>query len=127
MPKITYIDINGKRHECDVAAGVSVMEGALNRGRDSSEKVQDTLQALRDIYEAVNKINDMNAQIATAAEEQSQVANEINRNVVSIAQMATDTTNDAQESHSTGTEIVAISQRLSALVMQAGHTNAAEF
>ena len=32
MPKITYVDINGERHECDVSAGVSVMEGAIQNG-----------------------------------------------------------------------------------------------
>jgi ferredoxin, 2Fe-2S len=29
MPKITYIDVNGERRECEVAAGLSVMEGAI--------------------------------------------------------------------------------------------------
>lgn len=30
MPKITYIEFNGKPHEVDVAVGLSVMEGAIN-------------------------------------------------------------------------------------------------
>ena len=30
MPKITYIEFNGTPHEVDVAAGLSVMEGAIN-------------------------------------------------------------------------------------------------
>ena len=29
MPKITYIEHNGKSHEIDVANGLSVMEGAV--------------------------------------------------------------------------------------------------
>ena len=29
MPKITYIEYNGKSHEIEVAKGLSVMEGAL--------------------------------------------------------------------------------------------------
>ena len=29
MAKITYIDINGTSHECDVENGLSVMEGAI--------------------------------------------------------------------------------------------------
>ncbi|MCZ6892681.1 MAG: 2Fe-2S iron-sulfur cluster-binding protein [Gammaproteobacteria bacterium] len=29
MPKIIYVDINEERHECDVSAGISVMEGAI--------------------------------------------------------------------------------------------------
>lgn len=32
MPKITYIDINGESRECEVAAGLSVMEGAIQNG-----------------------------------------------------------------------------------------------
>ncbi len=29
MPKITYIDLDGEQHVCDVASGLSVMEGAI--------------------------------------------------------------------------------------------------
>lgn len=32
MPKIIYVDINGARRECNVANGVSVMEGAIQNG-----------------------------------------------------------------------------------------------
>ena len=32
MPKIIYVDIDGARHECNVANGVSVMEGAIQNG-----------------------------------------------------------------------------------------------
>ena len=32
MARIVYIDINGTRHECKVANGVSVMEGAIQNG-----------------------------------------------------------------------------------------------
>lgn len=34
MPKITFVDINGGRHECEVASGISVMEGAIQNGID---------------------------------------------------------------------------------------------
>lgn len=34
MPKITYVDINGDRKECDVANGISLMEGAIQNGID---------------------------------------------------------------------------------------------
>lgn len=30
MPKVTYIENNGTKHEIDVKAGLSVMEGAVN-------------------------------------------------------------------------------------------------
>ena len=32
MPKITYIDVDGKAFETSVASGLSLMEGAINAG-----------------------------------------------------------------------------------------------
>lgn len=101
-----------------VRTSVSVMGVALNKGQDSSGKVEDTLNALMEIHKAVITINDMNAQIATAAEEQSQVANEINKNIVSITQIADATTHDASESRATGVKIADISGQLKKLVAE---------
>jgi len=32
MPKITYIDLDGAKYDCEVANGLSVMEGAVANG-----------------------------------------------------------------------------------------------
>ena len=32
MPKNTYVDVDGTRYDCEVASGLSVMEGAINNG-----------------------------------------------------------------------------------------------
>ncbi|MGD9601347.1 MAG: 2Fe-2S iron-sulfur cluster-binding protein [Gammaproteobacteria bacterium] len=32
MPKITFIDLDGEQHTCDIASGLSVMEGAVANG-----------------------------------------------------------------------------------------------
>ncbi len=101
-------------------SSVSVMEAASIKGSESSEKVEDTFNALKDIHQSVNIINDMNAQIATAAEEQSAVANEINQNIVSITQSADAATQDAQESQQTSVKIATISQQLKDLVTKMG-------
>ena len=45
------------------------------------------MDALRRIGDAVSIISDMNIQIASAAEEQSSVAEEVNRNVAAIRQV----------------------------------------
>lgn len=101
-----------------VRSTVSVMEVASTKGGESSEKVEDTFSALKDIHRSVNIINDMNAQIATAAEEQSAVANEINQNIVSITQVADATTRDANDTQETSVKVATISQQLKELVIQ---------
>jgi methyl-accepting chemotaxis protein len=52
------------------------------------EEVSKAGDALQQIAGAVSTITDMNTQIATASEQQSAVAEEINRNVVSISDLA---------------------------------------
>jgi 2Fe-2S ferredoxin len=32
MPTITYVDVDGTRYDCEVASGLSLMEGAINGG-----------------------------------------------------------------------------------------------
>lgn len=78
---------------------------AMQAMRTSQSKAQGTMemasqadQAINDISSAVAKIQHMNTQIATAAEEQSYAAEEINRNVIRIVKMVNDTNNQAQKS-----------------------------
>lgn len=63
---------------------VTVMETGRREASDTVEHAKHTQQILADIKRSVTQINGMNLQIATAAEEQSMVAEDINRNVVSI-------------------------------------------
>lgn len=101
-------------------SSVAVMKEASEKGLESSEKVEDTFKALKDIHQSVNIINDMNAQIATAAEEQSAVANEINQNIVSISQSADATTQAASDSRETSVKIADLSQQITDLVSHLG-------
>src|SRR5690606_33181071 len=63
-------------------------------------------------------INDMNTQIATAAEAQSAVAEEINRNVTTISVIADTTSNDAQQTSQISEELVRLAAELNRLVGQ---------
>ncbi len=65
---------------------VKVMTSSRDQAQASVEQANNAGLALRAITDAVGNITNMNAQIATAAEEQSVVAEEMNQNVVHIHQ-----------------------------------------
>ncbi|CAK0766375.1 methyl-accepting chemotaxis protein [Gammaproteobacteria bacterium] len=82
-------------------AGAQEAVRAMKEGRRQAEaSVQQAASAgesLEAISQAVIAITDMNTQIATAAEEQSAVAEEMNRNIVSIGGVADETATGAQQ------------------------------
>jgi aerotaxis receptor len=59
--------------------------------------VQQADEALVGISDAVANITDMANQIAAAAEEQSAVADEVNRSITTIAQLADQTSGEAHD------------------------------
>ncbi len=77
---------------------VSAMQKGREQAQHGSEQANEAGEALEGIVQAVNMITDMNTQIATAAEEQSTVSNEINENVTDVARLAEQSTRSAEES-----------------------------
>lgn len=77
---------------------VMAMEIGRKQADDGVERVQQADLALAGISDAVANISDMANQIAAAAEEQSSVADEINRNITNIAQLAEKTSGEAHSS-----------------------------
>ncbi|AYC35087.1 methyl-accepting chemotaxis protein [Pseudomonas cavernae] len=77
---------------------VSSMHNSHQQAQGSVEQVELAVAALRRIGEAVSVITDMNLQIASAAEEQSAVAEEINRNVATIRDVTESLSGQADES-----------------------------
>ncbi len=95
---------------------VSTMESGRSQTQTSVEKATKAGQALEAINQSVGTISDMNAQIASAAEEQSAVAEEINRNMVEIRQITEQTANGAKETANESTELSNSANQLSAMV-----------
>ncbi|WP_312713977.1 methyl-accepting chemotaxis protein [Stutzerimonas nitrititolerans] len=101
-----------------VRNAVKAMEGAQIRAHAGSECVAKAAQSLTVIAGEVGTINDMNTQIATAAEEQSAVAEEINRNITTISMIADTTSTDAQQTARISDELVQLAAELNRLVSQ---------
>ncbi|QXH57847.1 methyl-accepting chemotaxis protein [Pseudomonas maumuensis] len=77
---------------------VEAMQAGQRQAQDSAAQMEQTLPALQRIGEAVTVITDMNLQIASAAEEQSAVAEEVNRNVAGIRDVTESLSGQADES-----------------------------
>ncbi|WLH75740.1 methyl-accepting chemotaxis protein [Pseudomonas fluorescens] len=90
---------------------VSSMGNSYRQAQGSVEQVSQAVTALRQIGEAVTVISDMNLQIASAAEEQSAVAEEINSNVATIRDVTESLSEQANES-------ARVSQALNSLANQ---------
>ncbi|WP_248733150.1 methyl-accepting chemotaxis protein [Pseudomonas sp. MWU13-2517] len=77
---------------------VGAMGNSHRQAQGSVEQVGQAVSALRQIGDAVTVISDMNLQIASAAEEQSAVAEEINSNVATIRDVTESLSEQANES-----------------------------
>ncbi|QLF91847.1 HAMP domain-containing protein [Pseudomonas sp. ABC1] len=97
---------------------VQAMDSAQKRAQSGSECVGKAAQSLSVIATEVATINDMNTQIATAAEEQSAVAEEINRNINTISHIADSTSSGATQTSQISEELVQLAAELNRLVGQ---------
>lgn len=86
--------------------------------QESVEQSTVAISALTRINEAIRVINEMNLQIATAAEEQSSVAEEINRNVANVRQVTESLTLQADESAQISHSLNALASHQQALMAQ---------
>jgi methyl-accepting chemotaxis protein len=97
---------------------VNVMEQSQARTDDSVQQAAAAAQALESITQAVSVINDMNTQIASAAEEQSAVAEDINRNVTNIGQVAGEVAGGADEASQASAELTKLAEQQRRLINQ---------
>ncbi|WP_369921521.1 methyl-accepting chemotaxis protein [Marinomonas polaris] len=81
----------------------------------NAEQAKEVLALFANISEQVGYVQDMNNQIATAAEEQSQVSDEINRSVENVRQLADRTTEGSIESVAAVSNLRALSHQLKSL------------
>ena len=91
---------------------VEVMEQGTAKAEATVDQAAKAGEALDTITQVVDNIKAMNMQIASAADEQSSTAEEINRNVVNISQIADETSNGAQQTDNASDELARLASDL---------------
>ncbi len=107
-----------ERLQADAESAVQVMNTGRGQAQSSVEQAAHAGESLERIAKAVTTISDMNAQIASAAEEQTAVAEEINRNIVGITQAGQESAQGAQQTATSSEELAKLAARLQGLVSQ---------
>mgnify|MGYP003668524953 FL=1 len=95
---------------------VSVMQSSREKAGRGVEAVGLASDRLLAITDAVTRINDINIQIASAAEEQSSVAEEINRNISNVNDIAQQTSTASEQSAATSEELARLANDLQQLI-----------
>lgn len=112
----TEIESMITRLQAGVDNAVSTMGASRDMAENTVEESNKVGEALNHIVSAVNDIMDMNQQIATAAEEQSSVANEIDRNIVSINTSGEQTSKGASATVDASLEMSRLTDKLDKIV-----------
>ena len=97
---------------------VEVMEQGREQANKGTEMAKEAAESLDAIARAVTSINEMNTQIAAAAEEQTTVSEDINKSVVNISQISEQTANGAEQTTSASTDLSRLANDLQNLVGQ---------
>ncbi|ALP53789.1 hypothetical protein Tel_11960 [Candidatus Tenderia electrophaga] len=91
---------------------VDVMERGQRMTGETVDQANKAGEALQAIAAAVATITNMTTQVASAAEEQNAVAEEINSNIVNISNLANETTEGAQHSSSAADQMAQLADQL---------------
>ncbi|MDD4862862.1 MAG: methyl-accepting chemotaxis protein [Alishewanella agri] len=92
------------------------MRLSLLQAEEGTSNVNETGRILRDVLEGISGINDKNIQIASAAEEQTTVADEINQKILSISDVAVQTSAGAEQTALTSRELARLAEQLESLI-----------
>ncbi|WP_408004954.1 methyl-accepting chemotaxis protein [Pseudomonas triclosanedens] len=96
----------------------AAMQDSFRQAQGNVGQARQAIGALRRIADAVNLISEMNLQIASAAEEQSSVAEEINRNIAGIRDVTETISDHAQQAASASRALNELASRQQGLVEQ---------
>lgn len=112
----TEIQAMIERLQSGATGAVIAMQEGQDKVRQSVTQAAHAGTSLKSISSAVNQISDMNAQIASAAEEQSAVTEEINRNITNITQAVEQTSSGSRQIAQASDELARLAAGLQNLV-----------
>ncbi len=95
---------------------VAVMNKSNEKAKQAVSQAAQADESLVNIADAVSTINEMNTHIATAATEQSTVAEDINRNIDTINNISEGTANSAQQTAQSSNNLSELANHLQNLV-----------
>ncbi|WPO97722.1 methyl-accepting chemotaxis protein [Pseudomonas sp. HR96] len=102
--------------QSSTGAAVGSIELNNQRARSTLEATQVSGQMLEDIFTRINEINERNLVIASAAEEQAQVAREVDRNLSNIRQLSDQSGASATQTRAASGELARLAQQMDDLV-----------
>ncbi|HAS8127465.1 TPA: methyl-accepting chemotaxis protein [Vibrio vulnificus] len=105
-----------KQLQNGVARAVTTMSASQERGEQTALESVQIKESLAGIQSAVEMIRDMGIQTASAAEQQSAVAEDINQNLVTIQQIVNEINHNLQESETISTQLRTSGQEMHKLV-----------
>ncbi|PKM26541.1 MAG: methyl-accepting chemotaxis protein [Gammaproteobacteria bacterium HGW-Gammaproteobacteria-13] len=95
---------------------VNAMQNSNSRARSTLDVAKAAGQALDEIAAAISQINERNLVIASASEEQAQVAREVDRNLVNIRDLSMQSSAGANQTSAASQELSRLAVDLNALV-----------
>ncbi len=107
-----------ERFKSSSTEAVTVMDNSKEEAVQSVEESKLAGAALQEITESVSSINDMNAQIATAAEEQSATVEGVNNSIISINKVTHKSVEGAQQTSRSSEALAAVADKLGRMIGQ---------
>lgn len=99
-------------------SAVATMQESQSFVNSSVESAEQAGQALQTITQSINQIADMNTHIATAAQQQNQVSEEINQNILNINQKAQQAAQGAKQSSDSSDMLASLAKDLSVSIKE---------
>ncbi|MGE8410581.1 MAG: methyl-accepting chemotaxis protein [Pseudomonas sp.] len=106
--------IGSVQHGTEVA--VTSMHSSAERARAALDTTHASEQVLEGIYGAIGQINERNLVIASAAEEQAQVAREVDRNLLNIRDLSARSAEGARQTSAASQTLSGLARELTELV-----------